>query len=127
MGSEDLTSPLQASHEARRSMGGLQETDCTIVTNELEKDGFAAADRKTASKVWTTVTWAVYEGDVPTMGSSFNSGAENDRVVEKARPPGAWHGARQTLHDGSMKSGSTTEEYNGTHRWQSGPAKGMTG
>ena len=45
MGSKDVASHLQASHEARRNMGGLQEKDCTVVTKKLEEDGFAAADR----------------------------------------------------------------------------------
>ena len=46
MGSEDVSSHFQASHEAVRNMCGLQEKDCTIVTNEMEEDGLAAADRK---------------------------------------------------------------------------------
>ena len=46
MGSEDVASHLQASHEGGRNMGGLQEQDCTAVTEKLEEDGFAAVDRK---------------------------------------------------------------------------------
>ena len=52
---------------SRKNMGGLQETDCTVVTEKLKEDGFAAADRKNACKIWTTMTWAVYMGDVPIM------------------------------------------------------------
>ena len=47
MGSEDIASHLQASHEAGRNLGWLQEKDCTVVTEKLEEDGFAAVDRKT--------------------------------------------------------------------------------
>ena len=41
--------------------------DRAVVTEKLEEDGLAAVDRKSASEIWTTVTWAVYEGDVPIM------------------------------------------------------------
>ena len=46
MGSEDIASYLQASNEAGRNVGGLQEKECTIMTKQLEDFGFAAADRK---------------------------------------------------------------------------------
>ena len=41
--------------------------------------GLPLLTEKTPSKMWTTMTWAVCEGD----------GVENDRVVEEAGPLGA--------------------------------------
>ena len=61
------------------------------------------------------MTWAVYMGDVPIMWAPFRGG-ERPRGGE-AGPPGVWHGTRLTLHVGSIKLGSTTEEYSGTHRY----------
>ena len=56
--------------------------------------GLPLLTEKIASKNSTTMTWAVYDGDVPTMlalrsrlewrtGSSFQTGVENNCVVEK--------------------------------------------
>ena len=66
-GSEDTTSQLQASHEAGRNMGGLQNKNSNFFTKKFQEDGSTAADRKIADKIWTTMTWAVYEGDVSIM------------------------------------------------------------
>ena len=72
-----------------------------------------------AGKIWTTRTWAVYEGSqLCGLFDQFRCGEQPHGG--EAGPPVAWHGTRLTLHDGSMKSGSTTEEYDGTHRGKVG-------
>ena len=90
----------------------------------MEGDGSALLTEKIASKVWTTMTWAVYEVDVPTLRALRSIfGARGG----EAEPLGAWRGTPVTLLVGSIKLDSTSEEYSGTHRWKDGPAKGTIG
>ena len=49
LGSEDTAHHLQAPHEARRNMGGLQNKDSNISTKKLEEDGSTVAN-----KIWTS-------------------------------------------------------------------------
>ena len=65
-------------------------------------------------KIWTPMTWAVYEGGERPRGG-------------EAGLPGARGGTWLTLHVGSIKFDATIEDYSGTHRWQGGLAKGMLG
>ena len=44
LGSEDTTSHFQASHEAGRNLGGLQNVDIKIFSKKLEEDGCPVAD-----------------------------------------------------------------------------------
>ena len=71
LGSEDTTSHLQASHEARRNKGGLENKNSIFFTKKLEDDGLPLLTEKIANKIWATMTWAVYEGDVPIMLALF--------------------------------------------------------
>ena len=49
------------------------------------KTGLPLSTQKIANWSWTTVTWAVYDGDVPNFaGSSFHVGMENYRYVWKS-------------------------------------------
>ena len=67
LGSSDIAPHLQTSHEAGRNLGDLQNTHITIHAELLEKMGLPLLTEKIASKIWTTMTWAVYDGDVPIM------------------------------------------------------------
>ena len=106
MGSEDIASHLQASRmKPDEKWVCYRKGGCTVVTEKLEEDGFAAADRNFASRIWVTITWAVYEGDVPIMRALWPIlGGKRPRDGE-AGPPGAWHGTRLRSRVGSMKVG----------------------
>ena len=54
LGSEYTTYHLQASREAGRNMGGLQNRDSIISAKKLEDDGSTVTDRKNVNKIWTT-------------------------------------------------------------------------
>ena len=56
-----------ASHETGRNLGGLQNKNVAGPTEQLEEDGLAVADGQIVSKIWTTVTWDVFDGDVQIM------------------------------------------------------------
>ena len=63
LGSEDTTSHLQASHEA----GGHRTRTAKFQRKSWRKMGLPLLTEKIANNIWTTLTWAVYEGDVPIM------------------------------------------------------------
>ena len=48
-------------------MDRLPKKDRAIVKEKLEEDGLLLLTDKIASKIWTTMTWAVCEGDVSIM------------------------------------------------------------
>ena len=91
---------------------GYRKRTAKLLRNSWRKMGVPLLIETIASKNWPTLTWAVCEGDVP-----LDSGVENDSVVEKPGLMGYDIGTLPTLH----------EEYNGTHRWQGGVVKRMTG
>ena len=67
--------------------------------------GLPLRTEKIANKIWTTVTWAVYDGDVPIvlalrsiLGGERLHGGEVD-------PLGVWRGTLTISRDGSTKLG----------------------
>ena len=79
------------------------------------KMGLPLLSNKIADEIWTTMTWAVYDGDVPVtlalrslLGGERLHGGEVD-------PHGAWRGTRTMSKDGSTKLGFTTEGFSWTH------------
>ena len=84
--------------------------------------GLPLLTEKLRGKFWTTMTWAVYDGDVPNYaGSSFHFGVGERSLGGETSPLVVWRGTPTTFR------GSTTEEYSGTHRWRDGLAREKTG
>ena len=107
---------------------GCRRRTSESLRRSCRKMGLPLLTQKIAREIWTTVTWAVYNGDVPIMlalRSLF--GVENDRLVEKLGILVYGVGPLTTFHGGSTRLVSTIGEYSGTHRWQGGPAKGGIG
>ena len=57
---------------------GFWEVAAQTLRTSLRKMGLLLLTEKFASKIWTAVIWAVYDGDVP----MFYFGVENNRLVE---------------------------------------------
>ena len=71
-----------------------------------------------------TVTWAVYEGDVPIFWLFVPFRGGEVPLGGEAEPLGDFRGTFSTYRGGSTKLGSTC---NGTHRWRDGWARETTG
>ena len=95
---------------------GYQRRTAQSLRKSWKKMGLPLLPEKIASKIWTTMIWAVSMRVMSQFCGLFFPfwGGVRPRGGE-AEPPGAWHGTRQTLHVGSIMLGSTTEECSGTH------------
>ena len=119
LGSEDTPSHLQASHDAGRHQDLYEKT--------WRKMGLPLSTEKIASKIWTTTTWAVYDGDVTIMLALRS--ILGWRTTAWWRSRASWSMARDpcNVQMWKHKVGSIAEEYSGTHRWRDGLARGTIG
>ena len=67
VGRPDFAPHLQTSHEAGRNLGELQNKNIAVHEGLWRKKGLPLLTEKITNKIWTTMTGAVYDGDVPIM------------------------------------------------------------
>ena len=129
LGSESAASHLQASHEAGRNMGGLQNKNSKKKKrNSWRNMGLPLLIDKILEQHLD-----YYDvGRVPRRCPNYAGSSCHFEGVERllggeAVPLGVWRGIPTTCKGESTKLGSTTEGYSGTHRWRDGLARGMIG
>ena len=87
--------------------------------------GLPTLVEKNVDKIWTTMIWAIHDGEVPTMRALRS--ILGWRTTTWWRNRSAWGMTTDPTNvdtDGSTNSDSTTEECSGTPRCRSGRAKG---
>ena len=105
MGSEDTASHLQASHEAGRTRLGYRKRTAQSFRKSWRKIGLPLLTEKIGSKISTSMTWAVYVGDVSTMRALRSILWWRTTAWWKSRASWVWHGTRLTSHVGSITFG----------------------
>ena len=55
------------SSNVRGRLGWLQEENSEVYAHKMEENGPADDGRKNSGNIWETLTWAIYDGEVPVM------------------------------------------------------------
>ena len=104
-------------------MGGLQEKNSPNVPNKLGEDGLLSLTEKIAGNFWTTVTWAVCDGDVPIMLAWCGKQLRGGETERRGDGVGPWQRSTVEARDWVPQQRSAV----GHSKWRDGLARRMIG
>ena len=85
--------------------------------------GLPLLTEQIANKIWTTMTWAICDGDIPIMQALRSHLGLITAACWRSRSSWGMAWDPKTFKGGSTRA----EEYSGTHRWRGGLASVTTG
>ena len=111
----------------REKLGCLQEQDSKVCAYEMEEDGPADDGRKTVEKLWKTMTWAIYTGEVPCMRALRST--VGWRTTSWLRSRSVWSMKKRSSERDRMEAQIwiPQQECSGIPRCRSGREKGRIG